>query len=141
MTSIHSIGTKPSGYDLVMLTYLITGAAVLPVLVGEALVEYGLIAAMSEKSMPPWMYAYVVFVTFSGAFALFVAWVPAIVVCLKFRKHWRAVVPAAAVLVCTGAVFLMESSKTIEYAAATAAAVYVLTAFGVGLEWLIQQMR
>lgn len=124
-----------------MLTYLITGAAVLPMLVGQALVESGLIAPMGEKSMPPWMYAYVVYVTFAGAFALFVAWVPAIIVCLKYRKHWRAVVPAAAILVCTVAFFFMESSKIFEYAAATAAAVYVLTAFAVGLEWLVQQMR
>jgi hypothetical protein len=139
----RSVGHKLPGYDVVMLCYLITGAALLPLIVGEALVAAGLMDSMNETTMPPWMYGYVVFTMFMAAFALFVAWIPAIYICFKFRKHWRAVVPAVAVLVLTAGLFSgisgEEVSKTMEYSMGAVAVFYAFTAFGIGLEWLIKR--
>ena len=132
---------KLPGYDVVMLIYLITGAAILPLIIGELLVEAGLMQAMSEKTMPSWMYGYVVMVTFAGGFGLFVGWIPAIYVCIRYRRQWRAVLPALAILVCTISVFAMGESEAVGYVAAVAASAYAILAFAVGLEWLVRQLR
>ncbi|HEY5655063.1 MAG TPA: hypothetical protein VIS04_04435 [Woeseiaceae bacterium] len=136
---------KLSGYDTVMLLYLVSGAAILPLIIGELLVAAGLLEEMSESSMPPWMYGYVVFVMFAAAFALFVAWIPAIYICIKYRKQWRAVVPAAAILVLTAGLFTSmssdEMSTFMEYTMGIVALFYAIAAFGIGLEWLLKRAK
>jgi len=135
---------KLPGYDTVMLLYLVSGAAILPLIIGELLVAAGLLDEMSESTMPPWMYGYVVFVMFSAAFALFVAWIPAIYICIKYRKQWRAVVPAAAILVLTAgmvkSISSNEMSTTMEYTMGAVALFYAIAAFGIGLEWLLKRL-
>ena len=135
---------KLPGYDGLMLCYLISGAALLPMIIGELLVAAGLIDALNETSMPSWMYGYVVLVTYSAAFTLFVAWIPAIHVCIKYRRHWRAVVPAAIVVLMTSlflGVSSAETSESMEYAMGAVAVFYAFAAFGIGLEWLIKRAK
>lgn len=135
---------KLPAYDTIMLLYLLTGAALLPLIIGQLLVEFGLMEAMDEDSAP-WLYGYVVFTTIAAAFVLFVAWIPAIYVCIKYRKHWRAVVPAAAILVLTAGLFFGasagETPKATEYALGGVAVFYAFVAFGVGLEWLLKRAK
>lgn len=137
-------GHKLPGYDTIMLLYLISGAVLIPLIVGQLLVEAGLMESMDEDSAP-WMYGYMVFTTIAVAFALFVAWIPAIYVCIKYRKHWRAVVPAAAILTLTAGLFFGASSgetpKATEYAFGAVAVFYAFAAFGIGLEWLLRRAK
>jgi hypothetical protein len=125
-------------YDFVMLLYLLTGAWLLPLVVGEILVAAGLIRAMNEQTMPSWLYGYVVLTTFLAAFALFIAWLPALLICLRFWKRWRAVVPAAALIALVIGLFLLPDGAVASTVINAAAVVYTFVAFCVGLEWYLR---
>lgn len=132
---------QDSLYGLVMLVYLLTGATVLPVVLLESFVWLGWLPRLHEQNMPSWLYGYEVMVLFGAAFTLMVAWIPALMVLAVFWRHWRATVPAAAVIVGSACLFLLPETPLTLNVMGAAAVVYALVATGAGFEWLVTRRR
>lgn len=132
---------QDSLFGLVMLVYLLTGAAVLPAVLVETFVWLGWLPRLHEQNMPSWLYGYEVMVLFGAAFTLMVAWIPALMIIALYWRRWRAVVPAAAVVVGSVCLFLLPETPLTLNVMGAAAVVYALVATGVGLEWLLTRRR
>jgi hypothetical protein len=132
---------RSSLFDLVMVVYLLSGALLLPLVLGEILVALGVVDAMNEQSMPSWLYGYTVLAMYLTVFSTFIAWLPALVVCVVFRNRWQVVLPAVAILAFTAG--LLPLSRTAAGAALMniGAVVYVFSATAVGIEWLVGRRR
>ena len=145
MKKLESANTNVSAvfrdnvWNLIMFVYLATGLGLAPLVIGEILVAIGLLEAMNEQTMPSWVYGYVVLTTYTAGFALMVAWLPALLICIIFWNRWRAVVPAGAVIVFAVSLFLLPDSSVNSTLLNIAAVTYVLVASGVGIEWLVQR--
>lgn len=126
---------------LLMPLYLVTGALLLPLVIGELLVAAGLVPAMNEQTMPSWMYGYTVMTMFVVALGAFIAWIPALVVCVLYWNRWRLFVPALAVLLFTAGLIPLNNYAIGTTLMNIGGIGYPFTAFGVGLEWLIRRRR
>jgi len=130
---------RDSAWNLVMLLYLITGLGLAPLIIGEILVAVGWIEAMNEQTMPSWVYGYVVLTMFTAAFALLIAWIPALFICIIFWRQWRAVLPSLSIIVFAANLFLVRDSTWGPTLLNISAVTYVFLASGVGIEWLIRR--
>jgi hypothetical protein len=130
---------RDSAWNLVMLLYLVSGLGLAPLVIGEILVAVGWVEAMNEQTMPSWMYGYIVLTMFTAAFALMVAWLPALFICILFWNRWRAVVPSLAVIVFAVSLFLLPHGALSSALLNVTAVTYVPVASGVGIEWLIRR--
>lgn len=133
---------RQGAYDLVMLTYLLTGLALLPMIIGEALVQAGWAGSIYESSLPGWlirlMSGYEILLLLCTAMALFVGWILALIICVLFWRSWRMVLPAAFWLAATASLFWGVDVEN--KALGVFGALYAAAAFLVGLEWLIRRV-
>lgn len=128
--------------DLVLATYLITGLALLPMVVGETLVSAGLVASIYDSGLPGWMVrlisGYEILVLLCGGIVLFVGWIPALIVCALFWRHWRMVLPASLLIAAAASMMLEGDART--SALGALAAMYTAAASLIGLEWLVRRI-
>lgn len=127
--------------DALMLVYLVTGAWLLPLITGETLVALGLLPAMNEQTMPSWMYGYTVITMFLVALGAFVAWIPALLICVIYRKRWQALLPALAVIVFAAGLIPLNDYEVGNTLMNVGGIGYPVLAFGIGLEWLLRRRR
>lgn len=130
-------------YDIIMQIYLIGSIIILPMIIGEFLVEIGFIGSIYESKMPEFIvniiYMYEVLLLFSIGIGAFIIWIPAIIIVIKFWKEWRVVIPALLLLMTIISLFF-EKNTTVDTLAILGTAT-VLAAFTVGMEWLIMRFR
>jgi hypothetical protein len=137
----HPDGFKQALWNFLMLGYLVTGLALAPLIIGETLVALGWLESMNEQTMPSWIYGYVVLTMYLAAFAVMIAWLPALLVCVLYWNRWRAVVPSLAVILFALNLFLVSDEELSSMLLDIAAITYVLVASGVGIEWLIRNIQ
>ncbi len=143
----HSVaGTQASRgqavRDLIAITYLVTGLALLPMVIGEALVGTGSVASIYDSGLPGWVVrlisGYEIMVLLCGGIALFIGWIPALFVCALFWRHWRMVLPAGLLIAAAASTMLDGDART--SALAALAAMYTAAASLIGLEWLVRRI-
>jgi hypothetical protein len=132
-------GSRWTVDDVLMLVYLVTGAWLLPLIIGETLVALGLLQAMNEQTMPSWMYGYTVITMFLVALGAFVAWIPALLICVIYRKQWRGFLPALAVIAFAAGLIPLNDHQFGSTLMNVGGIGYPVLAFGIGLEWLLRR--
>lgn len=128
-------------YDLIMPLYLLSGLALVPMMVGETLVGAGVVGSIHESGLPDWLVRFVsgyeILVLFTVGAGLLVGWIPALVLCVLFHRNWRVLLPAVLIILTSGSLYLGGSGG--EQALAVLGGLYATAASLLGLEWLIRR--
>jgi len=110
-----------SGHSVVMFLYLVAGA-------------FGLILLMALMIEKRLWYAYGLLAMGISA----IGWIPGVVLVVIYRNSWRVVIPAVILIGCLA--FLMTFGL-MDDATIGLTKLFFVTAFLVGLEWNIQELR
>jgi hypothetical protein len=131
-----------------MWCYLVTGTLGLLFIVGETLNQAGLGAPLIQllfgdnaEGVFRFLSALVMLATIGMALLLLVGWIPALIVIVRYRTSWRAVLPVGLLLIgglglITGALFDAVPDAAGETIMGVAITLYFLFAAAIGIEWL-----
>ena len=131
-----------------MWCYLVTGTLGLLFIAGETLNQAGLGAPLIQllfgdnaEGVFRFLSALVMLATIGMALLLLVGWIPALIVIVRYRTSWRAVLPVGLLLIggvglITGALFDAVPDAAGEMIMGVAITLYFLFAAAIGIEWL-----
>ena len=135
-------------YASVMWCYLVSGILGLLFIAGETLDQAGVAAPLIDflfgtraDNVVVFLAAVRMLMTIGLVLLLFLGWIPALIVIVRFRRSWRALLPVGLLLtgglVTAVSVFLeLPSGATGETMMGIAITLYFLAAAGIGVEWL-----
>lgn len=135
-------------YAAVMWCYLVSGSLGLLFIAGATLDQAGLAAPLIDALFGKYAEDVVLFLTALGmlmtiglVLLLFVGWIPAIIVIVRYRRSWRALLPVGVLLtgclVAAVNIFLEPESVAVgETVMGVAITLYFFTAAAIGIEWL-----
>ena len=131
-----------------MWCYLVTGILGLLFIAGETLDQSGLAAPLLDflfgeraENVLMFLAAVRMLMTIGLVLVLFVGWIPALVVIMRFRRSWRALLPVGLLLIGSlfagVSIFLEPASGAAgETMMGVAITLYFLAAAAIGVEWL-----
>jgi hypothetical protein len=135
-------------YSSVMWCYLVSGILGLLFIAGETLNQAGLWSPLiqflfGDNAEGVFMFfsAVVMLATIGLVLLLFVGWIPAIIVIVRFRTAWRAVMPVGLLLIgclvsVAGLLLELVSDSISEIVMGVAVTLYFVSAAAIGIEWL-----
>jgi hypothetical protein len=135
-------------YAAVMWCYLVSGILGSLFIAGETLDQTGLAAPLIDflfgkraEEVVMFLEAVRMLMTIGLVLLLFVGWIPALIVIVRYRRSWRALLPVGVLLTgCLAAgvsIFLeFASGATGELAMGVAITLYFVAAAAIGVEWL-----
>lgn len=129
-------------YDVVMFCYLVIGTVCMPMVVGEALIEAAWVPSIYESGLPQWLIdlaaGYEIVLMFGIVSFMMLAWIPALILCVLYRRRWRVLVPAV-LLLATDVCLFFTHGQTRQTALAVLGSATVVASFAIGVEWLLRR--
>lgn len=135
-------------YASVMWCYLVSGILGLLFIAGETLDQAGLAAPLIDflfsrraDNVVMFLEAVRMLMTIGLVLLLFVGWIPALIVIVRYRRSWRALLPVGVLLIgglAAGASIFLElaSGAAGELVIGVAITLYFFAAAAIGVEWL-----
>ena len=135
-------------YASVMWCYLVSGILGLLFIAGETLDQAGLAAPLIDflfgrraDNVVMFLEAVRMLMTIGMVLLLFVGWIPALIVIVRYRRSWRALLPVGVLLIgglAAGVSIFLElaSGAAGELVMGVAITLYFLAAAAIGVEWL-----
>jgi hypothetical protein len=135
-------------YSSVMWCYLVSGILGLLFIAGETLNQAGLGSPLirflfgdNAEGVFHFFSALIMLATIGLVLLLFFGWIPALIVIVRYRKSWRAVLPVGLLLVgglvAVTSLFVETVADSVsEILMGVAITLYFVTAAAIGIEWL-----